>query len=107
MEYADQLKAETRRQLSYLQSWISRGLIAPVSPHHLLLTIGAATQTCVNSDWQAVQITGHDLPDDSDYESAAATLTRLVMQGTNRVRVLQTKCRNCFCSQYQLELRST
>ncbi|MED5609521.1 MULTISPECIES: TetR/AcrR family transcriptional regulator [Pseudomonas] len=81
-EYLDELNAQAQRNIACLQSWIDRGLLAPVDPHHLLFTIWAATQTYADFDWQISMVTGKDSLSDADFEAAAETITRLVLRGT-------------------------
>ncbi|WP_152224043.1 TetR/AcrR family transcriptional regulator [Pseudomonas sp. SCB32] len=81
-EWLQRLRAESIRSLDCIAAWIDRGLLAPVDPQHLLLSISAATRTYVDFDWQIAMITGKAQPDDSDFEAAAATITRLVLRGT-------------------------
>ncbi|MCJ1877845.1 TetR/AcrR family transcriptional regulator [Pseudomonas nitroreducens] len=79
---APRLRAESRRSLECIAAWIDRGLLAPVDPQHLLLSISAATRTYVDFDWQIAMITGKAQPDADDFDAAAATITRLVLRGT-------------------------
>ena len=81
-EWLQRLRAESLRSLECLAAWIDRGLLAPVDPQHLLLSISAATRTYVDFDWQIAMITGKAQPDASDFEAVAATITRLVLRGT-------------------------
>ncbi|MDN6860490.1 TetR/AcrR family transcriptional regulator [Pseudomonas sp. CAN2814] len=81
-EWLQRLHAESHRSLDCLAAWIDRGLLAPVDPQHLLLSISAATRTYVDFDWQIAMITGKSQPDGDDFEAAAATITRLVLRGT-------------------------
>ncbi|WP_077524601.1 TetR/AcrR family transcriptional regulator [Metapseudomonas resinovorans] len=78
----EQLNAETRRHILCLQGWMARGLLAPVAVQHLLLTLWASTQAQACFDWQTSRITGKDEPDARDFDAAAETITRLVVQGT-------------------------
>ncbi|MGF6090538.1 TetR/AcrR family transcriptional regulator [Pseudomonas sp. 18173] len=80
-ECRDLLYAEARRNVECLRSWIDRGLIAPVDPQHLMLFIWSATRTYTNLGWQMAHITGCATPQDEDYDNAAATITRLVLDG--------------------------
>jgi len=80
-ECRDLLHAEARRNVECLRSWIDRGLLAPVDPEHLMLFIWSATRTYTNIGWQMGRITGREVPQDEDYESAADTITRLVLSG--------------------------
>ena len=81
-EYLDELNAQAQRNIACLQSWIDRGLLAPVDPHHLLFTIWAATQTYADFDWQISMVTGKTSLSDADFEAATETITRLVLRGT-------------------------
>lgn len=81
-EWLQRLREDSTRSVECIVAWIERGLLAPVDPQHLLLTIAAATRTYVDFDWQIAMITGKAQPDADDFEAAAATLTRLVLRGT-------------------------
>lgn len=80
-ECRDLLYAEAQRNVECLRSWIDRGLLAPVDPEHLMLFIWSATRTYTNLGWQMAHITGRQAPQDEDYAMAAATITRLVLEG--------------------------
>jgi len=80
-ECRDLLYAEAQRNVECLRSWIDRGLLAPVDPQHLMLFIWSATRTYTNLGWQMAHITGRQTPDDRDYQQAAQTITRLVLEG--------------------------
>lgn len=75
------LEGEARRNVECLRSWIDRGLLAPVDPEHLMLFLWSATRTYTNIGWQMSLITGIEQPTDTDYEIAAATITRMVLRG--------------------------
>ncbi len=62
-EYLEELNAQAQRNIACLQSWIDRGQLAPVDPHHLLFTIWAATQTYADFDWQISMVTGKEQPE--------------------------------------------
>jgi TetR/AcrR family transcriptional regulator len=81
MECKDLLEAEAQRNVDCLRSWIDRGLLAPVDPEHLMLFIWSATRTYTHLGWQMSLITGTQIPGDADYETAAATITRMVALG--------------------------
>ncbi|MFJ2682136.1 TetR/AcrR family transcriptional regulator [Pseudomonas sp. NPDC087342] len=86
-ECRDLLYAEAQRNVDCLRSWIERGLLAPVDPEHLMLFIWSATRTYTNLGWQMAHITGRQVPEDGDYQQAAATITRLVLGGVVPERV--------------------
>ncbi|MFK7605430.1 MULTISPECIES: TetR/AcrR family transcriptional regulator [unclassified Pseudomonas] len=77
----DLLNAQAKHNIECIQTWIDRGQIAPIDPHHLMFSIWAATQTYADFDWQISAITGKAKLDDSDYEAAAQTIIRLVLKG--------------------------
>ncbi|MFT6916836.1 MAG: TetR/AcrR family transcriptional regulator [Motiliproteus sp.] len=76
-----QLLEQTRLSTEKIQSWIERGLMSPIDPHHLLFTIWASTQTYADFDWQIAAVTGKDKLTDSDYEAAAHFIEQLVLKG--------------------------
>ncbi len=80
-EQVEQLNAQARHNIACIQTWIDRGLIAPLDPHHLMFSIWAATQTYADFDWQISSITGKAKLEDADYEAAAQTIVRLVLKG--------------------------
>ena len=80
-EQVEQLNSQARHNIDCIQSWIDRGQIAPLDPHHLMFTLWAATQTYADFDWQISTVTGKAKLDDSDYEAAAQTIIRLVLKG--------------------------
>jgi TetR/AcrR family transcriptional regulator len=80
-ECRDLLRTEARRNVECLRSWIERGLLAPVDPEHLMLFIWSATRTYTNIGWQMGRITGREVPQDEDYQTAAQTITRMVLEG--------------------------
>ena len=75
------LNAQAKHNIDCIQTWIDRGQIAPIDPHHLMFSIWAATQTYADFDWQISAITGKAKLQDSDYEAAAQTIIRLVLKG--------------------------
>ncbi|RAI63110.1 TetR/AcrR family transcriptional regulator [Pseudomonas fluorescens] len=75
------LQAEAQRNVDCLRSWIDRGLLVPADPEHLMLFIWSATRTYTNLGWQMSLITGTQKPNDADYKCAAATITRMVLNG--------------------------
>ena len=80
-ECRDLLRTEARRNVECLRSWIERGLLAPVDPEHLMLFIWSATRTYTNIGWQMGRIIGREVPQDEDYQTAAQTITRMVLEG--------------------------
>jgi len=80
-DQVEQLNAQAGHNIACIQSWIDRGQIAPINPHHLLFSIWAATQTYADFDWQISMVTGKAKLEDEDYEAAAETIIRMVVKG--------------------------
>lgn len=75
------LEAQNRSEMACLRSWAARGLIRAIAPEHLLLFIGAATQTYPTLGWQIALMSGVAQPSSQDLQNVARTLTRLVLAG--------------------------
>ncbi|WP_017937962.1 TetR/AcrR family transcriptional regulator [Zestomonas thermotolerans] len=80
-EQIEQLNAQANHNIACIQRWVDQGLMARIDPRHLLFSIWAATQTYADFDWQISVVTGKARLDDSDYETAAETIIRLVLKG--------------------------
>ncbi|WPP01366.1 TetR/AcrR family transcriptional regulator [Pseudomonas sp. HR96] len=80
-DQVEQLNAQARHNIECIQTWVERGQIAPIDPHHLLFSIWAATQTYADFDWQISVVTGKARLEDADYEAAAQTIIRMVLKG--------------------------
>ena len=80
-EQVEQLNLQAKHNIECIQTWVERGQIAPIDPHHLMFSIWAATQTYADFDWQISAITGKAKLDDADYEAATQTIIRLVLKG--------------------------
>ncbi|MHB1369659.1 MAG: TetR/AcrR family transcriptional regulator [Pseudomonadaceae bacterium] len=76
-----QLNAQAAHNIACIQRWIDQGLMTRIDPHHLLFSIWAATQTYADFDWQISTVTGKAQLDDADYDAAAETIIRLVLNG--------------------------
>ncbi len=64
-----------------LRKWADKGLMDPVEPAHLLFLIWASTQHYADFQVQAKAVLHHrDLTED-DFETAVATITRIVLKG--------------------------
>lgn len=80
-ERTAQLNEQARHNIACIQGWIDQGLMAPVDPNHLMFSIWAATQTYADFDWQISVVTGKACLSDADYDAAADTIIRLVLNG--------------------------
>jgi TetR/AcrR family transcriptional regulator len=64
-----------------INGWIARGKLRPVDPAHLLFCIWAMTQTYADFSAQIGAVLDRPALDDNVYETAAATVTALVLGG--------------------------
>ncbi|MDO6705581.1 TetR/AcrR family transcriptional regulator [Photobacterium sp. 1_MG-2023] len=77
----EELLAQSRMIISKLERWIEKGVMARVSPQHLMFTIWASTQTYADFSWQICNVLEKEALDDQDFANAAEFLTQLVIQG--------------------------
>ncbi|WP_404380571.1 TetR/AcrR family transcriptional regulator [Caenispirillum salinarum] len=75
------LKDWTDAKARVIEQWIAQGRIRPVDPHHLLVMIWATTQTYADFGVQVAAVLGKQDLDDADFETAAETLTRIILRG--------------------------
>lgn len=76
-----QLLTQSQMIMNKFSSWVDQGLMDSVSPHHLMFTIWAATQTYADFHWQICNVLRKDELDSEDYREAAEFLTHLVING--------------------------
>ncbi|MDD0975991.1 TetR/AcrR family transcriptional regulator [Pseudomonas fontis] len=79
--YFERWTAQAQQSVACLGKWMERGLLAPVDPHYLLLTLGAIAQSCISLGWQLPGISNSAGPLDVDFDAAATTATRLLLRG--------------------------
>lgn len=72
---------QTNQSCACIQAWIDKGLMADIDPQHLLFTIWASTQTYADFDWQIKRVTGKETLENSDYDTAADLILRMVLKG--------------------------
>ncbi|RXJ72398.1 TetR family transcriptional regulator [Veronia nyctiphanis] len=80
-DIAGALLEQSRFIVSKFKDWIDKGLMAPVSPDHLMYMLWASTQTYADFNWQICQVAGKDMLDEQDFDEAAAFLVSLVLKG--------------------------
>lgn len=68
-------------KIGVLQGWIDQGRIRAIDPEHLLYAIWAMTQTYADFDVQIHAVRGGRELGDRDFETAAATISALVLGG--------------------------
>ena len=64
-----------------IEGWIRDGRLRPVDPKHLIFAIWATTQHYADFATQIRALTGHGLGDADFYETARATLSRILLDG--------------------------
>lgn len=76
-----ELFLQSQMMLSKFNHWIEQGLMDDVSPHHLMFTLWSSTQTYADFSWQICNVLKQKKLKNSDFESAAQFITKLVIQG--------------------------
>ncbi|WP_249674309.1 TetR/AcrR family transcriptional regulator [Pseudomonas abieticivorans] len=76
-ETFERWSVQAQKSVASLRQWIDRGLLAPVDPEHVLLSLWAIAQSCVSLGWQIPSVRGQGI----DYQAAASTATRLLLSG--------------------------
>jgi TetR/AcrR family transcriptional regulator len=64
-----------------IEGWIRDGRLRPVDPKHLIFAIWATTQHYADFDTQIRALTGRGLDDVDFYDTARATLSRILLDG--------------------------
>jgi TetR/AcrR family transcriptional regulator len=80
-DIADGLLQQSKMIIAKFESWIDEGVMAPLSPQHLMFTIWAATQTYADFSWQICNVMDKAALDNNDYAKAATFLTQFVING--------------------------
>lgn len=77
----DELQLQSEMIIAKFQSWIEQGRMNPVSPHHLMFTIWAATQTYADFGWQICRVMNKKKLTRQDYAEASEFLTSMILKG--------------------------
>ena len=77
----DELQQQSEMIIAKFQSWIEQGRMDAVSPHHLMFTIWAATQTYADFGWQICRVMNKKKLARKDYDEAAQFLTSMILKG--------------------------
>lgn len=75
--YVERWQTVAKENVALLNKWIGLGLLAPVDPHHLLLSIWLIAQLYISQGWQMPRLPGTEALDTVDYEAAADTAIQL------------------------------
>jgi len=70
-----------KSQVSVIETWVSRGLIDKVNPHHLLFLIWSSTQHYADFNVQVVAALNKDAMSDDDFEEVVSSLTQIILKG--------------------------
>ncbi len=68
-----------------IEHWIKQGKMDPIDPYHLFFIIWAATQTYADFGEQAAIVKGKKQLTKADFDTAADTITAIVLKGTGMV----------------------
>lgn len=79
-QYAEQWRDQASVSVGCLGRWIERGLLAPMHPHFLLLSIWSVAQSSVSLGWQMSGISNPSVAA-IDHDAAIETATRLILRG--------------------------
>jgi TetR/AcrR family transcriptional regulator len=64
-----------------IESWITRGKLRPVAPHHLIFAMWAMTQHYADFAAQIDAITGRGLGDEAFFRETQAEIAGLILEG--------------------------
>lgn len=84
-ELTGDLKALIDEKSALIAGWVHSGKLAPVSPHHLIFMIWAATQHYADFAPQVEAVTGATLRDEAFFNQTVESVQRIIIEGI-RVR---------------------
>lgn len=84
-ELTGDLKALIDEKSALIAGWVDSGKLAPISPHHLIFMIWAATQHYADFAPQVEAVTGVTLHDDVFFNQTVESVQRIIIEGI-RVR---------------------
>ncbi|MCW8832607.1 MAG: TetR/AcrR family transcriptional regulator [Colwellia sp.] len=70
-----------KNKVDVINTWISKGLIDKVNPHHLLFLIWSSTQHYADFNVQVLAGLNKDVMSDDDFEAVVASLTQIILKG--------------------------
>ena len=74
-------KVWLQKKVVVIETWISRGLIDKVNPHHLLFLIWSSTQHYADFNMQVLAGLNKEVMSDDDYEEVVVSLTQIILKG--------------------------
>ncbi|MCH7767301.1 MAG: TetR family transcriptional regulator C-terminal domain-containing protein, partial [Acidobacteria bacterium] len=81
----DRLQPLIDEKARIIEHWIKQGKMDPIDPYHLFFIIWAATQTYADFGEQAAIVKGKRQLTKADFDTAADTITAIVLKGTGMV----------------------
>ncbi|WNC68294.1 TetR/AcrR family transcriptional regulator [Thalassotalea nanhaiensis] len=70
-----------KSKVAVIQTWIDKGLIDNVNPHHLLFLIWSSTQHYADFNVQVIAALDKDAMSDEDFEGVVSSLTQIILKG--------------------------
>ncbi len=77
------LRDWTEDRVAVIQTWIDRGLMDPVDPHHLLYMVWATTQHYADFGHQIETLNNGQPFDDDQWKRAKDTVKSIILRGIN------------------------
>jgi TetR/AcrR family transcriptional regulator len=74
-------KSWLQSKVAVIDTWIAKGLIDEVNPHHLLFLIWSSTQHYADFNVQVLAALDKDSMNDNDFEDVVASLTTIILKG--------------------------
>lgn len=70
-----------KSKVTVIDTWVEKGLIDKVNPHHLLFLIWSSTQHYADFNVQVLAALDKEAMDDDDFEEVVASLTQIILKG--------------------------
>jgi len=68
-------------KVAVIDTWVEKGLIDKVNPHHLLFLIWSSTQHYADFNVQVLAALDKEAMNDDDFEEVVASLTQIILKG--------------------------
>ena len=92
--FSDDYRAWFRSRTEVFRRWAELGKIDAVDPAHLIFLLWSSTQHYADFACQIKAALGRNSFDDSDFQTATETLTKIILQGCGIRQVQVTPARN-------------
>ncbi|MFJ4158139.1 TetR family transcriptional regulator C-terminal domain-containing protein [Pseudomonas sp. NPDC089752] len=76
-DFLERWASQARDNTAHIRRWVNSGQLAAVNPEHVLPSIWAIAQSCVNMGWHSAGGSKHRI----DYHAAMASSVRLLING--------------------------